>query len=68
MAKRKKKKVSHFSVYVYFFSQSPRLKLILISLSPQIDEFISILKCSLHLEKNASWWHVDGEIQLGLGG
>lgn len=44
---------SLFNLYV-LFSQSPRNKLILISLSPQIDEFVSVLRLSLRLQKTVS--------------
>ena len=37
MANRKEKSI-------FFFSQSPRMKLVLISPSPQTDEFINVLR------------------------
>ena len=65
--KRGRRNESLFSLYV-LFSQSSRIKLILISPSSQTGEFISIIRCLLYLQKNASWWLLEGEIQLGFVG
>ena len=61
------KNESLFSLCV-LFSQSPRIKLILISPSSQTGEFISIVRCLLHLQRHASWWLMERETQLGFVG